>query len=58
VRVGFANGDVAHLRPSGNAPQLRVYALAGSEARADEIVRACLAEPDGILRTLTRTYGG
>jgi phosphomannomutase len=58
VRVGFANGDVAHLRPSGNAPQLRVYALADSEARADAIVRASLAEPDGILRTLARTYAG
>jgi phosphomannomutase len=58
VRVGFANGDVAHLRPSGNAPQLRLYALADSEARADAIVRLGLAEPDGILRQLARTYGG
>jgi phosphomannomutase len=28
VRVWFANGDIAHIRPSGNAPQLRIYAVA------------------------------
>lgn len=52
VRVWFAGGDVAHVRPSGNAPQLRIYAVAGSEARADEIVALGLAEPDGVLRSL------
>jgi phosphomannomutase len=26
VRVHFRNGDIAHVRPSGNAPQLRIYA--------------------------------
>jgi phosphomannomutase len=52
TRVYFANGDVAHVRPSGNAPQLRIYANAGSQARADQIVDAGLREPDGILRSL------
>ncbi|WP_428265688.1 mannose-6-phosphate isomerase, class I [Haliangium sp.] len=52
VRVRFAGGDVAHVRPSGNAPQLRIYALADSEARAAEIVAMALAEPDGLLRDL------
>ncbi len=51
VRVGFANGDVAHVRPSGNAPELRVYALADSPARADAIVARAVA-PDGILRKM------
>jgi phosphomannomutase len=54
LRITFASGDVVHVRPSGNAPQLRVYATADSQARADAIVRACLEEPDGILRRLTR----
>jgi phosphomannomutase len=52
IRVGFANGDIAHIRPSGNAPQLRIYAVADSQARADAIVAAALREPDGILRRL------
>jgi phosphomannomutase len=54
VRIRFQSGDVAHLRPSGNAPQLRVYANADSQERADEIVKLALREPDGILRRLER----
>jgi phosphomannomutase len=52
TRVYFKNGDVAHVRPSGNAPQLRIYANSDSQKRADEIVELGLREPDGILRTL------
>lgn len=52
IRCYFANGDIAHVRPSGNAPQLRIYAHARSQARADEIVRMGVAEPDGLLRRL------
>ena len=54
VRIYFANGDVAHIRPSGNAPQLRIYACADTQERADDICRRALAEPDGILRQLER----
>jgi len=56
VRVYFRNGDIAHIRPSGNAPQLRIYAVSGSQARADRIVELALGEPDGILRRLERTF--
>jgi phosphomannomutase len=56
VRVYFNNGDVAHIRPSGNAPQLRIYANAGSQARADEIVNLAVREPDGILRRLEKEF--
>jgi phosphomannomutase len=42
------------MRPSGNAPQLRIYANADSQARADEIVELALRAPDGILRRLER----
>ncbi|HSF18382.1 MAG TPA: mannose-6-phosphate isomerase, class I [Vicinamibacteria bacterium] len=52
LRLHFHNGDIAHIRPSGNAPQLRIYAVAGSQERADEIVHLAVREPDGILRKL------
>lgn len=56
VRIYFGNGDVAHIRPSGNAPQLRVYANSDSQARADQIVALALREPDGILRQIERAF--
>jgi len=56
VRVTFSNGDVAHLRPSGNAPQLRIYANADSERRATEIVELGLEEPNGVLAALARAH--
>lgn len=52
LRLHFHNGDIAHIRSSGNAPQLRIYAVAGSQERADEIVHLAVREPDGILRKL------
>jgi len=54
VRVYFDNGDVAHVRPSGNADELRIYAVADTQARADAIAKAGVTEPDGILRRLER----
>ena len=56
VRVYFRNGDVAHIRPSGNAPQLRIYANSDSQARADQIVELALREPDGVFRQLERAF--
>jgi phosphomannomutase len=56
VRIYFRNGDVAHVRPSGNAPQLRIYANSDSQARADQIVELAMREPDGILRQLERAF--
>jgi phosphomannomutase len=54
VRIIFSNEDVAHVRPSGNADELRIYAVADTQARADEIVRAGVAEPAGILRRMEK----
>ncbi len=51
VRITFEGGDVAHVRPSGNAPQLRIYAQAGTAERADAIVHMGLAD-DGLLHEL------
>ena len=43
VRITFTSGDIIHLRPSGNAPELRCYAEADTEARATALVREVLA---------------
>lgn len=52
VRVYFRNGDVVHIRPSGNAPQLRIYVNSDSPERANQILEISLREPDGILRSM------
>ena len=52
VRVLFGNGEVAHVRPSGNADELRIYAVADTQSRADAIVAAGVEEPSGILRRM------
>lgn len=54
VRIIFANGDVAHFRPSGNADELRIYSVADKQERADAIASLGVAEPDGFLRRLER----
>ncbi|EAL86586.1 phosphomannomutase [Aspergillus fumigatus Af293] len=54
VRVIFENGDVAHFRPSGNADELRIYAVADTQERADQIATEGVAEPEGLLRRLER----
>ena len=51
VRMIFSSGDVAHVRPSGNADELRIYAVADTQQRADEIAEAGVS-PGGILRRL------
>lgn len=43
LRVTFASGDIVHLRPSGNAPELRCYTEANSRDVAQQLCRACLA---------------
>ncbi|OYY94952.1 MAG: phosphomannomutase [Hydrogenophilales bacterium 28-61-23] len=42
LRISLANGEIVHLRPSGNAPELRCYAEAEHQARAGELACACL----------------
>jgi phosphomannomutase len=54
IRCSFKNGEIVHIRPSGNAPQLRIYAYARTQTRADEIVKLGVAESNGILRDLQR----
>ena len=42
LRISFSNGDIVHLRPSGNAPELRCYAEADSQASAQRLSDECL----------------
>jgi len=42
LRVTFASGEIAHLRPSGNAPELRAYTEADTPERAAEMNRICM----------------
>ena len=58
VRMTFDGGDVAHVRASGNAPQLRIYANAATQSRADAIVAAGLRPVDGILARMAAELGG
>ncbi len=43
LRVSFVSGVILHLRPSGNAPELRGYAEAANAADAEAGVKALLA---------------
>jgi len=47
VRVTFASSEIVHLRPSGNAPELRCYVEAASESR----VQAMLLQGMGLLES-------
>ncbi|MCT8346730.1 phosphomannomutase [Photorhabdus temperata] len=42
LRMTLDNNIIVHLRPSGNAPELRCYAEADDIDRAKEAVRTCL----------------
>ena len=43
LRIHFAGGDIVHLRPSGNAPELRCYTESDTAERAAAINRQALA---------------
>jgi phosphomannomutase len=43
LRIVFANEEIIHLRPSGNAPELRCYAEAATDGRARELTTLALA---------------
>ncbi len=42
LRVTFANGEILHLRPSGNAPEFRCYSEAGNPERAVDLCARAL----------------
>lgn len=43
LRATLANGDILHVRPSGNAPELRCYAEATTTVAAERLCRDGLA---------------
>jgi phosphomannomutase len=43
LRMTFQSGEILHVRPSGNAPELRCYVEADSEERASALLRYGLA---------------
>ena len=47
LRITFANEEIIHLRPSGNAPEFRCYAEAKTDERAREITALALAKVRG-----------
>ncbi len=53
VRVRFSSHDVAHLRPSGNAPEMRFYTNADTPRQAEALAQDGVAD-DGILRRMAR----
>jgi phosphomannomutase len=57
VRIRFGNGDIAHFRPSGNADEFRIYAVADSPDRAGAIVDMATGS-NGILRQMVNQLEG
>jgi len=41
-RVSFGSGEIVHLRPSGNAPELRCYTEADTQEKAQALCEECL----------------
>lgn len=54
LRLTFASGDVVHLRPSGNAPELRCYVEADSSERAASLCADALSKLASRLATEVR----
>jgi phosphomannomutase len=44
LRATLASGEIVHLRPSGNAPEMRCYTEAASGARAKALMEAALEQ--------------
>lgn len=42
LRATLKNGDIVHLRPSGNAPELRCYCESDEQCKASLLVRQCM----------------
>lgn len=49
LRVTLAGGDILHVRPSGNAPELRCYSEAENAERAERLCGACLSRISRLL---------
>ena len=54
LRVSFDNGCMVHLRPSGNAPEMRIY----SEAASEPLARDLIAQTAGRVLRLSGSQTG
>jgi phosphomannomutase len=50
LRLHFVDGDIVHLRPSGNAPELRCYAEAATQSEAGNLVKVVLSAVQRLLK--------
>ena len=49
LRITFRSGEIVHIRPSGNAPELRCYTEADTASRAATLNRAALQKLGDVL---------
>ena len=49
LRITLTNGEIIHFRPSGNAPELRCYAEAAIQVRAELLAAESLSLIHGML---------
>lgn len=52
LRSELANGDIVHLRPSGNAPELRCYVESVSDESAMKLLSQCLMQIRSLVEKL------
>lgn len=50
LRIGLSDGAIVHLRPSGNAPELRVYVEADGQDQADDLLALMLNRVHDLLQ--------
>ncbi len=53
VRVVLSTGEVVHYRASGNAPELRCYAEASSDERAEQLLQWGLGRAEEALAKIS-----
>ena len=53
LRITFSSGDIVHLRPSGNAPELRCYAESDTQTKAQSLCDQCLARVHALSKAKT-----
>lgn len=53
MRVELRSGDIIHLRPSGNAPELRCYTESDNELRALDLLQASLEQVAEIISKIS-----
>ncbi len=53
LRVTLSNGNILHYRPSGNAPELRCYVEASSDAASRDLLRRGLSTALDFSKTLS-----